>query len=190
MKFGYDSTVKPVPYDPARAKQLLAEAGYPNGLKLAFTSYSGSIVAARQVADAVAGYLAKVGIETERQHIEDIGLWGNLERSGRLKDIYLASWGSWSVFDADMILYARFHSREDYSFTQDPKLDQWLDTGRNTVDPKKRMEAYAQAQHYIADNFLAFPMYAQTAVTAVSNRIKYKAASDETIALWRATWNE
>jgi hypothetical protein len=31
-------------------------------------------------------------------------------------------------------------------------------------------------------------MYAQTSVMAVSNRINYKAASDETIALWRATW--
>ena len=188
MKFGYDASVKPVPYDPNRAKQLLAEAGYGGGVKLDFMTYSGSIIASRQVGDAVAGYLAKAGIQTNRQHIEDIGLSSNLERTGKLKDIYLASWGSWSVFDADMILYPRFHSSEAFAYVKDAKLDQWLDMGRNTVDPKKRMEVYAQVQHYVADHYLVFPMYAQTSVMAVSNRVNYKAASDETIALWRATW--
>lgn len=190
MKFGHDPSIKPTAFDPAKAKQLLAEAGYPNGLKLSFSTYSGSIVAAKQVGDAVDGYLAKVGIQTERQHIEDIGYWGNLERSGKLKDLYLGSWGSWSVFDADMILYARFHSKEDYSWVRDAQLDRWLETGRNTVDSKKRMDAYAQAQRYIADNHLVVPLYAQTAVMAVSKRLKYKAASDETIGLWRATWKD
>jgi peptide/nickel transport system substrate-binding protein len=188
MKFGHDPSIKPVAYDPNRAKQLLAEAGYPNGMKLEFTTYSGSIVASRQVGDAVAGNLAKVGIQTNRQHIEDIGLFSNLERTGKLKDIYLGSWGSWSVFDADMILYPRFHSKEAFAYVRDPKLDQWLDQGRNTVDPKKRMEAYSNIQHFLADNALIFPMYVQYSVMAVSNRLNYKAAPDETIGLWRATW--
>jgi peptide/nickel transport system substrate-binding protein len=188
MKFGYDPSIKPVRYDPGRAKTLLTEAGYASGMKLDFMTYAGSIIASRQVGDAISGYLAKIGIQTNRQHIEDIGLSSNLERTGKLKDIYLASWGSWSVFDADMILYPRFHSSEAFAYAHDPKLDQWLDMGRNTVDPKKRMEAYAQVQRYVAENYLVFPMYAQTSVMAVSNRINYKAASDETIALWRATW--
>jgi peptide/nickel transport system substrate-binding protein len=188
MKFGYDASIKPVPYDPGRAKQLLTEAGYAGGMKLDFTTYAGSIIASRQVGDALAGYLGKVGIQTNRQHIDDIGLFSNLEKTGKLKDIYLGSWGSWSVFDADMILYPRFHSSEAFAYVRDPKLDQWLDVGRNTVDPKRRMEAYAQVQRFLAENSLIFPMYAQTSVMAVSNRISYKAASDETIALWRATW--
>ncbi len=188
MKFGYDASIKPVAYDPGRAKQLLAESGQAAGMKLDFMTYSGSIIASRQVGDAVSGYLAKVGIQTNRQHIEDIGLSSNLERTGKLKDIYLGSWGSWSVFDADMILYPRFHSSEAFAYVRDPKLDQWLDVGRNTVNPARRLEVYSQVQRYIADNYLVFPMYAQTSVMAVSNRLNYKAASDETIALWRATW--
>ena len=188
MKFGYDPSIKPVPYDPAKSKQLLAEAGVAPGTKLEFMTYSGSIIASRQVGDAVSGYLSKVGIQTNHQHIEDIGLSSNLERTGKLKDIYLASWGSWSVFDADMILYPRFHSSEAFAYVRDPKLDEWLDIGRNTVNAGKRMEAYRQVQKYVADNYLVFPMYAQTSVMAVSNKLNYKAASDETIALWRATW--
>lgn len=188
MKFGYDPSIKPVAYDPARSKQLLAESGMAGGIKLEFMTYSGSVIASRQVGDAVSGYLNKVGIQTNHQHIEDIGLSSNLERTGKLKDIYLASWGSWSVFDADMILYPRFHSSEAFAYVRDPKLDEWLDIGRNTVNPGKRMEAYRQVQRYVADNYLVFPMYAQTSVMAVSNKLNYKAASDETIAFWRATW--
>ena len=188
MKFGYDPSIKPVPYDPAKSKQLLTEAGVAPGTKLEFMTYSGSIIASRQVGDAVSGYLSKVGLQTNHQHIEDIGLSSNLERTGKLKDIYLASWGSWSVFDADMILYPRFHSSEAFAYVRDPKLDEWLDIGRNTVNAGKRMEAYRQVQKYVADNYLVFPMYAQTSVMAVSNKLNYKAASDETIALWRATW--
>jgi len=188
MKFGYDPSIKPVPYDPAKSKQLLAEAGVAPGTKVEFMTYSGSIIASRQVGDAVSGYLSKVGLQTNHQHIEDIGLSSNLERTGKLKDIYLASWGSWSVFDADMILYPRFHSSEAFAYVRDPKLDEWLDIGRNTVNAGKRMEAYRQVQKYVADNYLVFPMYAQTSVMAVSNKLNYKAASDETIALWRATW--
>jgi peptide/nickel transport system substrate-binding protein len=188
MKFGYDPSIKPVPYDPAKSKQLLAEAGVAPGTKLEFMTYSGSIIASRQVGDAISGYLSKVGLQTNHQHIEDIGLSSNLERTGKLKDIYLASWGSWSVFDADMILYPRFHSSEAFAYVRDPKLDEWLDIGRNTVNAGRRMEAYRQVQKYVADNYLVFPMYAQTSVMAVSNKFNYKAASDETIALWRATW--
>lgn len=70
-------------------------------MKLDFMTYAGSIIASRQVGDAISGYLAKIGIQTNRQHIEDIGLSPNLERTGKLKDIYLASWGSWSVFGLD-----------------------------------------------------------------------------------------
>jgi peptide/nickel transport system substrate-binding protein len=188
MKFGYDPSIKPVPYDPAKSKQLLGEAGIAPGTKLEFMTYSGSIIASRQVGDAISGYLSKVGLQTNHQHIEDIGLSSNLERTGKLKDIYLASWGSWSVFDADMILYPRFHSSEAFAYVRDPKLDEWLDIGRNTVNAGRRMEAYRQVQKYVADNYLVFPMYAQTSVMAVSNKFNYKAASDETIALWRATW--
>ena len=56
------------------------------------------------------------------------------------------------------------------------------------TDRARRLEVYSQVQRYLADNSLVFPMYAQTSVMAVSNRFNYKAASDETIALWRATW--
>ena len=63
--FGYDPTLKPFPYDPAKAKKLLAEAGYPNGIDLVLNSPNGRYPKDKEVAEAVAGQLTKAGIRTQ-----------------------------------------------------------------------------------------------------------------------------
>ena len=68
--FGYDDTIKPYPYDPARAKQLLAEAGYPNGFKIPLITRQGRYLKDKEVTQAVAGYLARIGVEVELRYVE------------------------------------------------------------------------------------------------------------------------
>ena len=71
--FGYDPSLKPYPYDPAKAKALLAQAGYPNGFEVTLNSPKGRYLMDAEVSQAVSGYLAKVGVRVKVEVME----WGN-----------------------------------------------------------------------------------------------------------------
>jgi len=62
---GYDPSIERLPYDPEKAKSLLAEAGYPNGFKIKLTGPNDRYVQDAQICEAIAKQLAKIGIEVE-----------------------------------------------------------------------------------------------------------------------------
>ena len=190
LHFGFEGSIKPYPYDPERAKKLLAEAGYPNGFEITLNTYSGTITSMDQMADAVTGYLAKVGVRVKRRHIEDVGTWTSSGKEGKLEGIQYYSWGSNSIFDADAILYALAYSKEPLSYTRDAALDQLLDEGRTQVDPKKRQEAYAKAQKLMHEKFYWIPINVQYTIEGVNKKLNYEAGSDEMMRVYSASWKD
>jgi len=190
LHFGFDGSIKPYPFDPERAKKLLAEAGYPNGFEITLNTYSGTITSMDQMADAVSGYLAKVGIKVKRRHIEDVGMWTSSSKEGKLEGLQYYSWGSNSIFDADAIMYALAYSKEPLSYTKDAVLDQLLDEGRTQIDPKKRQEAYAKAQKLMHEKFYWIPINVQYTIEGVNKKLNYEAGSDEMMRVYSASWKD
>jgi len=190
LHFGFDASIKPYPYDPERAKKLLAEAGYPNGFEMTLNTYSGTITSMDQMADAVTGYLAKVGIKLKRRHIEDVGMWTSSSKEGKLEGLQYYSWGSNSIFDADAIMYALAYSKEPLSYTKDDALDKLLDEGRTQIDPKKRQEAYAKAQKLMHEKFYWIPINVQYTIEGVNKKLNYDASSDEMMRVYSASWKD
>src|SRR5262249_43842369 len=75
VQFGHDPTLAPLPYDPARAKQLLTEAGQGSGFKVGLACPSGAYTNDKEACQAIAGYLQKIGIEVDLQVMESNRFW-------------------------------------------------------------------------------------------------------------------
>jgi peptide/nickel transport system substrate-binding protein len=72
---GFDPTLQPYPYDPARARQLLAEAGYSDGFAIDFACPAKVYPNFQEVCAAVESYLQEVGIQAHLELMEVNHFW-------------------------------------------------------------------------------------------------------------------
>jgi len=180
MAFGYDPTLKPYRQDVAAAKKLLADAGYPNGFEVGFQQGPPIVEPALpQTSEAIVADLAKAGIRTRRRYVGEIGPYVNLVRDGKAEPMFEWSWGYYSVFDADAILYDVMKCGEAYSYYCNKVLDDLIIQGRSTLDQKKRTEVYAKIQRLIFDDAAYLFKWGLRGVWGISNRVEYQAPRDE-----------
>jgi peptide/nickel transport system substrate-binding protein len=141
VMFGYDPQVKPYPYDPERAKRLLAEAGFAQGLSLTLNSPSGRYIKDKEAAEAIGGQLQKIGVKAQVVTHE----WGGYVSKWPegLSPMYMLGWaGTW---DADGILYPLLRSGQRFARWSNPEFDRLIETGRTTLDAGERRRIYSQA---------------------------------------------
>ncbi|MDQ0189881.1 hypothetical protein JI721_05205 [Alicyclobacillus cycloheptanicus] len=142
IAFGYDNHVAGYSYNPTKAKELLKEAGYPNGLTLDFdTSPSYD----QRVVQAIQAELGQIGIKVKID---------NMDQSTYLEKVQSPShnWGSirmglWSCacMDADGTIYPLFHSGTVWSSYSNPKFDAAVTAARTTTNTAARLADYQQA---------------------------------------------
>src|SRR5256885_15310374 len=150
MALGYDASLKPYRQDVAAAKKLLADAGYPNGFEVGFQQGPPIVEPALpQTSEAIVADLAKAGIRTRRRYVGEIGPYVNLVRDGKAEPMFEWSWGYYSVFDADAILYDVMKCGEAYSYYCNKALDDLIIQGGSTLDQQKRAEVYAKIQRLV-----------------------------------------
>ena len=70
LYFGHDPTLEPYPYDLDKAKQLLAEAGYPDGFELPMVFPAGYYIKGKELTEIIAGELGKIGVTATVQSLE------------------------------------------------------------------------------------------------------------------------
>ena len=180
MAFGYDPSVKPYKQDLGQAKKLLADAGFPNGLEVGLLNTGPTVEPGLiQTTEAIVADLAKAGIRTKQRFVGEVGPFTNLVRDNKADPMFTWSWGYYSVFDADAILYDVMTCDQPYSYYCNKALDDLVIQGRSTLDAKKRTEIYAKAQKLIHDDAAYLFKWGLRGVWGISNRIEYDAPKDE-----------
>jgi peptide/nickel transport system substrate-binding protein len=138
-----------LPYDLPRAKQLLAEAGYPNGFGFTLDCPNNRYINDEQICVAVAGMLAKVGLRVRVNAQPRAIYFARMPK--RDTSAYMLGWGG-AITDAQTILTPVLHSPDnkgagDYNWGsyRNPKLDQLIDAARTESDAAKRKKIIAEA---------------------------------------------
>ena len=180
LHFGYDAALKPVKQDLARTKKLLAEAGYGSGLELTLNSPQGRYVRDKEVAEAVAGQLTKVGIKTQLRTFEFVNYLNNLVYPHKSGPVWLIGWGT-PTLDAETIYGPLFRTGSNLGNYHNADFDGMVDQAQTMMDEKKRLELYHRISKLWLEDAAAAPLYQQLDLYGASRRLSWKARSDERI---------
>ena len=166
LSWAYDDAVPRWPHDPARAKQLLDEAGFrdPDGdgpvprFRLSFKTTN--IDLRRRIAEALKDQLQQVGIELEIRSYE----WGTFYSDVKKGNFHLYSLAWVGVMDPD-IQYQMFHSSmappngDNRGHYSNAAVDRLLEQGRVSADGAQRKRIYGEIQRILAQDLPYVPLW-------------------------------
>jgi peptide/nickel transport system substrate-binding protein len=153
--FGYNPELRSPPYDPERARQLLAEAGYPDGFSLTFKYSSGRYPQDREVGEFVASQLEAIGLDVNQVVLESgefLTQLSNLE----LRDMFYS--GGLSPTDAHFP-FTSFTCDFRYAYWCDEEYDDLMARAQFETDPEERLALYQRAIEILHDDYAVLPLY-------------------------------
>ncbi len=141
---------KRLPHDPARAKALLAEAGYPGGFEVGLDCPNNRYINDEEICQAVAAMLARIGIRVRLTTMPRTTYFPKLEKLDT--SFYMLGWGG-AVTDAQTTLSPVLRSYDpasgqgsyNYGRYASPRLDQFIDRAAEEMNPETRRELIRQA---------------------------------------------
>jgi peptide/nickel transport system substrate-binding protein len=121
--YGVNKDLKPYPYDPKKAKELLAKAGYPKGFKTSLYLYTGSLEQQR-LAEVVAAYWSEVGIETELKPL-NYSAWSGLNNTHQTVPMTVMQFAN-AMYDPIHPVSGGFKKGATWSDYENPKIEELL----------------------------------------------------------------
>ena len=174
---GFDPSIKPYPYDPAKAKKLLKEAGYENGFKLCCRLRLRGVEGATntlEVAQALASQLKEVGIEVSLDITDPATQFQRYKN--REFQAYLFTWDT--QVEPDRYLYSLFNSSTRGYYYKNAEVDELLHQGRTTLDQAARIGIYKKLHRLLYDDAPWGFLYNQEAFYGYRSNVKFEAPLD------------
>ncbi len=172
-------------YDPAKAKALLTEAGFPNGFDLELTTPNGRYLKDKEIGEAVTEYWGKIGVKVKFAAEPFASVFIPKVDSRKQTPAFLLGWGN-STYDPDGTLFDQFVGPR-YSYYKNPDFNKLIEEARSIVDQKKREELYKQANKILNQDAPWIFLHQQNDIYGISKRIKWQARPDEQLNAFEIT---
>ncbi len=181
--FGYDASVKGYAHDPARARKLLAEAGYADGLEITLESPAGRYQGDKEIAEALGGQWQKAGFKPKVQ-VAEWGAYFKRYLGKQFQDAYLLGLGG-PMQDGDE-LYNLVSSKGRGLYYKNERVDALFDLGRGTMDPIKRRQVYRDLARAMVEDATWVFLLQQVDIYASRDRVSWTPRPDQWMPLHEA----
>jgi peptide/nickel transport system substrate-binding protein len=181
-QYAYDPNLQPkYTYNPEKGRELVKQAGYPNGVDVELSTPVGRYTLDKQITEAMVPMLNAVGIRTKLLTPEWATLWANVQ-IGKVPFYYMGRGG---VVDPGAALAQYFETggspRIGYS---NPKVDELLQAERQAFDPAKRKKILAQAMSLITEEAPAHFLWRHQLLFGMAQNVDYRPLPSERIYAW------
>lgn len=181
--FGYNPAIAVPKYDVERARALLAEAGFPNGLTITLRGPNDRYVNDAQILQVVAQMWSRIGVKTNVDAQPLATLIGRLNRFEA--SAYLLGWSN-SLGEPSTSLRAILGSRgtagtglSNYGRYANPRVDELTLQGLQSLDEAKREALHQEAMKVAMEDVAIIPLHTQKSVWALRRGLDYRPRVDE-----------
>jgi peptide/nickel transport system substrate-binding protein len=187
---GYDPALdKRPPVDIAKAKALLAEAGYPDGFQLRMECPNDRYVMDEQICTAIASMLARIGIKLDVYARTKVKFFADVGYPNYQLSFSLQGWTP-GTYDAHNVFYTLLASRApdgrgqgNFGGYSNPKVDALTEQIAHELDKEKRQELIDEAARIVQEDVATIPLHQQVIVWAARDNVDVVQPADDAFYL-------
>ncbi|MFQ6103643.1 MAG: ABC transporter substrate-binding protein [Candidatus Glassbacteria bacterium] len=185
--FGFNPNLERLPYDPRKARELLTEAGYPDGFSITLHCPNNRYVKDEEIGEMVVKQLRAVGIDAKLEALpKEIFIPNTIDRK---YSFFLMGWDCPNG-DASSVFLDWLHSNDGgvYGYINaggysNASLDSIIEETEITLDPVKRAQLFEHAQEIGMSDIPWVPLHTQMNLYGVRKNISFKPRLDKQISL-------
>ncbi|QEW20882.1 ABC-transporter substrate-binding protein [Marinibacterium anthonyi] len=186
---GFDDTMTPWPYDPEKARALLAEAGYGDGLKLTLkTSAEGSSLSVSPITQIVAAQLKEVGIDLEVVLLPYSAYLALRTQPEEAPDLTYAGYVSQS--NSAIELFGQYSQQGPYAWGEyPPAFGEGIEAARSATDEDTQIQTIKDTSGVMLDTVMEVFLWIQPQTYAIHKKLNWMARTDDWIKAADMSWS-